>query len=55
VNRIWAQQRETRDQIDEFPGFSCATGIFPTETGSIWTASTTTQSDANRCFPVSQE
>src|SRR6266480_7858039 len=30
-------------------------GILMDETGSMGAASTTTQSDANRCFPVSQE
>jgi hypothetical protein len=30
-------------------------GNFELETGSIWSASTTTQSDANRRFPASGE
>jgi len=41
--------------LDEFPDFPRVTGIFPNETGSISTASATTQSDANRRFLVSEE
>jgi hypothetical protein len=35
--------------------FSLLSGNLDVETGSIRTASATTQSDANRCFPVSDE
>jgi hypothetical protein len=35
--------------------FSLLAGNSAVETGSIQAASTTTQSDANRCFPVSDE
>ena len=38
-----------------FPVFPRVTGIFPPETGSIPTATATTQSDTNRRFPVSDE
>jgi hypothetical protein len=48
VNRIGAQLYETWGQIDEFPDFWRVTGIFPTETGSIWTASATSNFSALR-------
>jgi hypothetical protein len=35
--------------------FSLLAGNLAMETGSIRAASTTTQSDANRCFPVSDK
>ena len=52
---IGAQRPLTGINLVNFPVLSAMTGISLTETGSITTASTTTQSDANRRFPVSDE
>jgi hypothetical protein len=44
-----------RQNPQNFLLISLLAGNLAVETGSIQAASTTTQSDANRCFPVSDE
>jgi hypothetical protein len=55
ARRSGAERQISWSKHSEFPVFSQLSGNFDCETGSIGAASTTTQSDANRRFPVSDE